>query len=94
MAVPHCEGKRHCPSKDLWWCVDCGARFCDDCWDNQISHQNGRTNWHGFAHEKINPRIQEMLKTVFNPVLTAEEVDRLHEDDEETTWFGRFQFVI
>jgi ribosomal protein L37AE/L43A len=75
----------------VWWCIDCGAWFCDPCWPLQISHGKGRTNRDGMPHERTDPRLQQALQDVLHPSLGSlpeDELDRLHEADEETTWFG------
>jgi hypothetical protein len=72
----------------VWWCIDCGARFCDSCWPLETCHGEGRTNRDGMPHERTDPRIQLVLRNVLHPSLRDDELDRLHEADEETTWFG------
>jgi hypothetical protein len=71
-----------------WWCIDCGLLLCDNCWPRELSHQQGRTNRDGLAHEKTNPRIHRTLKDIFRPQFDEDTLDMLHEKDEETTWFG------
>jgi hypothetical protein len=93
--VWHCEW-RGCtsnratngPGTRPWRCVDCGCLLCDTCWDLAIAHQNGRVGREGIAHEKTDPSIQRVLQDILRPQFTAEQLDSLHEDDEETTWFG------
>jgi hypothetical protein len=73
----------------IWWCIDCGALLCDDCWPREISHEQGRTNRDGLSHEKIDPRIQQTLQGVLRPNWNEDTLDKLHTEDEETTWFGK-----
>lgn len=39
-------------------------------------------------HEKTNPHVVRRLKGILNPTRRADEIQRLHEDDESTKWFG------
>jgi len=39
-------------------------------------------------HERIDPRLQLVLRNVLHPSFREDELDRLHEADEKTTWFG------
>jgi hypothetical protein len=39
-------------------------------------------------HERTDPRLHQALEDVLHPSLPEDELDRLHEADEETTWFG------
>jgi hypothetical protein len=85
-----CNGVNVPPAHNtyVWWCIDCGARFCDPCWPLETCHGEGRTNRDGMPHERTDPRLQLVLQNVLHPSLRDDELDRLHEADEETTWFG------
>lgn len=39
-------------------------------------------------HEKTDPQIQQIQENVLHPNFTEDELDKLHEADEKTTWFG------
>lgn len=72
----------------LWRCIDCDGFVCDGCWDRIRAHGIGRTGRDGRPHEKVDPRVEKALCDVLRPKITEEELDRLQEDDEATTWFG------
>ncbi|KAF8847153.1 hypothetical protein BDZ45DRAFT_811773 [Acephala macrosclerotiorum] len=72
----------------VWWCVDCNSRICDGCWPRVPGHRNGSTARDNQPHEKTDPHRHERLRKILNPPTTEEELDRLHEADVETTWFG------
>ncbi|KAN0073127.1 hypothetical protein V8E54_008347, partial [Elaphomyces granulatus] len=67
--------------------IDCGARFCDSRWPLEISHGEGRTNRDGMPHERTDLRLQQPLQDALHPSFEQNELNRLHEADEETTWF-------
>ena len=39
-------------------------------------------------HEKTNPFVVRRLKAILHPTRSADEIQRLHEEDESTKWFG------
>jgi energy-coupling factor transporter ATP-binding protein EcfA2 len=72
----------------LWNCSYCGMNFCDQCWDKQAQHRQGRTGPDGLPHEKANPAIVKRLKDILTPPVGHTEQQSLHVEDEDTTWFG------
>ncbi|KAF1965274.1 hypothetical protein BU23DRAFT_574994 [Bimuria novae-zelandiae CBS 107.79] len=72
----------------IWNCSYCGANFCDACWGIQLQHKAGRTGPDGLPHEKGDPTIVKRLKNILTPPTNFNEQQQLHEDDEDTTWFG------
>ena len=42
----------------------------------------------GQPHEKTDLRRHERLREILNPPTKEDELDRLHDADVETTWFG------
>ncbi|KAE8448014.1 hypothetical protein EG329_009937 [Mollisiaceae sp. DMI_Dod_QoI] len=82
--LPNCTG----PNEALWLCVDCSARICDVCWSQIPGHRDGVTARDGQPHEKTDSRRHDRLREILNPPVTEDELERLHEADVETTWFG------
>jgi len=39
-------------------------------------------------HEKTNPQVVRRLKGILHPTKRADQIQKLHEDDESTKWFG------
>jgi len=88
-----CEDER-CPQKDgdsVWYCVDCSCHFCETCWGFQPPHRAGKTARDGLSHEKINYYIAKRLESILSPTNDQDEVRRLHETDEKSTWFGKIK---
>ncbi|KAL9034046.1 MAG: hypothetical protein Q9214_007226, partial [Letrouitia sp. 1 TL-2023] len=69
-------------------CVSCGSTYCDACWDRQGSHKPGKVGLDGLHHEKVQKGIYDRLKAILDPPEGQEELNRLHIEDENTTWFG------
>jgi len=59
-----------------------------DCWPRQGPHKPKKKGRDGVPHEKTNPQIVSRLMAILNPTRKAEEIHKLHEDDEATKWFG------
>ncbi|KAF2465829.1 FabD/lysophospholipase-like protein [Lindgomyces ingoldianus] len=85
-----CEDER-CDRKSddyIWYCVDCSCRFCESCWRFQPPHRKGKYARDGKPHEQIDYHIAKRLESILNPSNDREEVRKLHETDEKSTWFG------
>ncbi|KAH8665171.1 hypothetical protein BGZ60DRAFT_379045 [Tricladium varicosporioides] len=75
--------------KRVYHCVQCDGAFCDECWAKQFPHRPGKLGADGLPHEKTDPEVVERLRdTLDNPDRTPEEQEKLHKNDEDTTWFG------
>lgn len=73
----------------LWLCVDCSTRICDGCWPLVPGHRDGAIARDGQPHEKTEVFRHGRLREILNPPVSEDELERLHEADIETTWFGR-----
>lgn len=71
-----------------WLCLSCGSTYCDICWAEQGPHQPGKVGIDGLEHEKTNRDVYKRLKTILDPPADSRELGRLHQQDENTTWFG------
>lgn len=72
----------------LWLCSYCDIDFCDDCWDKQPQHREGRVAPDGLPHEKADSAIAKRLKDILRPS-TDRHTKRTQTDvDEDTKWFG------
>jgi predicted acylesterase/phospholipase RssA/energy-coupling factor transporter ATP-binding protein EcfA2 len=70
-------------------CSPCGLTFCDQCWDKQRAHKKVRAqNQGGIPHEKTNPAVAKTIETTLEPILSDEEQEKLHVQDQDTFWFG------
>ncbi|KAF2773221.1 hypothetical protein EJ03DRAFT_323724 [Teratosphaeria nubilosa] len=76
------------PQLPIWHCVDCDSSYCSDCWPRQGPHRPKKKGRDGVPHEKTNPTVVRRLKEILHPTRAADEIQRLHEDDESTKWFG------
>src|SRR3954465_6025166 len=72
----------------LWFCVDCSTRICDGCWPVVPGHREGATARDDQAHEKTDSHRYDRLREILSPPISEDELERLHEADVETTWFG------
>ena len=70
------------------FCVNCDSNFCDECWSNERPHKQGKIGPDGLPHEKADPVIVNRLKETFTPPDNPETQEKMHMDDEDTTWFG------
>lgn len=71
-----------------FYCVPCNCSFCETCWDKQPAHKRKWSRPVGQTHEKIDRLLVERYRDILEPVLTIQEQDALHKDDENATWFG------
>jgi hypothetical protein len=72
----------------IWNCAYCDMNFCDSCWQKQKPHKLGRTGPDGLPHEKGDPYVVESLKGILTPIADVDKQQRLHIEDEDTTWFS------
>lgn len=59
-----------------------------ECWPLQGPHKPKKKGRDGVPHEKTDPRVVRKLKAILHPSKKPEEIQRLHEADESTKWFG------
>jgi len=71
------------------YCPACSFHFCASHWDCQILHHSGRAV-NGVPHEKTDPHLAKRIKSIIEPSISEEEQNRLHREDDDTTWFGVF----
>ncbi|KAK4626402.1 85/ calcium-independent phospholipase A2 [Fulvia fulva] len=84
-----CEDDRcNGPALPVWHCVDCDSSYCSDCWGRQGPHKPKKKGRDGVPHEKTDPHIVRRLQGILHPTKDAREIQRLHEDDGLTKWFG------
>ncbi|KAK5175711.1 uncharacterized protein LTR77_000850 [Saxophila tyrrhenica] len=84
-----CEDDRcRGPTPPIWHCVDCDSSYCSECWPLQGPHKPKKRGRDGVPHEKTNPFVVRKLKVILHPTKKPEEIQRLHEEDESTKWFG------
>ncbi|KXS99282.1 hypothetical protein AC578_6205 [Pseudocercospora eumusae] len=84
-----CEDDRcNGPQPPIWHCVDCDSSYCSDCWGRQGPHKPKKKGRDGVPHEKTNPHVVKRLRAILNPTRNPDEIQKLHEDDESTKWFG------
>lgn len=54
----------------------------------QGPHKPKKKGRDGVPHEKTDPYVVRKLKSILHPSKRPEEIQRLHEEDESTKWFG------
>jgi hypothetical protein len=69
------------------YCPACSFHFCHNHWDAQILHHTPRLV-NGVPHEKTDPHLAKRIKSIIEPSISEEEQNRLHREDDDTTWFG------
>ncbi|KAK0868567.1 hypothetical protein LTR87_014099 [Friedmanniomyces endolithicus] len=70
-----CCGSQQQP---VFHCVDCDSSYCRP-------NKKGRD---GVPHEKTNPHVVRRLKETLNPTRKPDQIQKLHEQDASTKWFG------
>ncbi|KAK5133613.1 hypothetical protein LTR08_007561 [Meristemomyces frigidus] len=80
-----CGGPLNQPA---WHCVDCDSSYCNDCWPRQGPHKPKKKGRDGVPHEKTDLQVVKKLKDILHPTRKANEIQKLHDDDESTRWFG------
>jgi len=83
-SIPCIECNRTPRTVPMWFCTDCKCSFCDRCWEKISVHRAGVAS----PHERVYQRTYLLLSTALEPPATDVELDQLHADDVETTWFG------
>jgi len=68
--------------------MNCAYILCDVCWEAQPPHRRGGRGRSGLPHEKVDLQKKSVLDAALRLPGTKEELDQLHADDIETTWFG------
>src|SRR5438874_1114809 len=76
---------------ELFFCAACQCTLCGDCWDTQIAHKKKRLALGGIPHEKTQHWVARRLQTVFFNRHDEATFQKLHQEDEDTIWFGEFQ---
>ncbi|KAI0868821.1 hypothetical protein GGS24DRAFT_494248 [Hypoxylon argillaceum] len=71
-------------AEPLEW--DCTCCYCDECWPKPAPHRPGKRV--AAKHEKVDLALYIRLRDTFNPPSDGKIQDKLHRDDEETTWFA------
>ncbi|KAI9769094.1 MAG: hypothetical protein M1840_004445 [Geoglossum simile] len=65
-------------------CSQCDEIFCDTCWGGYDPHK-GYTSAN---HEKTDIRVNDVVRRSLKVFMTSQEQMELHQQDENTTWFG------
>lgn len=75
----------------IWYCAACRASYCEECWGYAPVHMKTDRGNGEAPHEKLDHakylQCQRLQKVLRLPDTEAE-IDKLHEDDAQTTWFG------
>lgn len=78
--------KKHVSS--ISYCNVCESSFCRTCWDSQFKHKINRSAQRAVPHERTDHKIAKIIETVLGVNKTDEEQAVLHQNDQDTTWFG------
>lgn len=70
------------------YCNVCGNVFCDRCWPSQLPHKKNKFALGAVPHEKTDYKVAKKIQNIFTPNITDAEQNILHQNDENTTWFG------
>jgi hypothetical protein len=62
--------------------------LCDPCWDNFLAHRNKPGRGHQQPHEKTDELMVQRMNDILYAPDNVDELSQLHEDDEQSTWFG------
>lgn len=87
MAVAHSCALCEESPPEISFCTACNFNLCDECWNTYPPHRKGLLGPQGLPHEKADPTVVQELKDCMDEPNNNNE-HRLHQDDEETTWFG------
>ncbi|KAI1132761.1 hypothetical protein F5Y10DRAFT_230731 [Nemania abortiva] len=74
------------PQNDLYFCSQCTCCYCGECWPKPPPHRPGKRV--ATKHDKVDLALYIRLRDTFNPPSDWKTQDKLHQDDEETTWFA------
>ncbi|KAF2792920.1 FabD/lysophospholipase-like protein [Melanomma pulvis-pyrius CBS 109.77] len=75
------------PSRKVWYCKACASCLCGVCWDLSPIHSAPGAS----RHEKLaylEYLICNRLERILNPPTSQDELEKLHDQDTNTTWFG------
>lgn len=90
-----CEDDRcNTPNATIWHCVDCDSNYCSECWAYQGPHKAGKYGRDGVPHEKTNVKVVSRLKRILQPPRTPEAIQKCHDADQCTKWFGKKLLVV
>jgi hypothetical protein len=94
-AAEVCEDRRcNTPDQKVYYCVDCSSRFCETCWTFQTPHQDGKLGRDGQPHEQTNYHVAKRLEKILHPPADEDELRQMHEEDQDSTWFGTSQISV
>jgi hypothetical protein len=86
---PHCElCGRNGPDREYWYCHQCMTTFCDVDWEVQWLHDDSRLKPGQLPHERVNKRLELLIRSCVRPDWQKEDLRKVHEEDFRTTWFG------
>jgi energy-coupling factor transporter ATP-binding protein EcfA2 len=79
-----------CKNSDIktLFCAVCNTNFCDACWSQWMLHQEGHVGPDGRPHEPSDLDVVYRLKETFSPPNDQPTQRKLHEEDQDTTWFS------
>ncbi|KAH7084592.1 hypothetical protein FB567DRAFT_445911, partial [Paraphoma chrysanthemicola] len=83
---PRCDD-RNDQERQLFFCADCKSCLCEKCWPLQPTHESSE-------HEKLEYKAYLQcirLKKILNTPTTEKDLEELHSQDRNTTWFGTSQ---
>ncbi|KAL1581794.1 hypothetical protein WHR41_09522 [Cladosporium halotolerans] len=87
-----CEDGRCIDSRiqatELSYCVRCDSTYCSHCWALQGPHRPKKRGPEGLPHEKVDLGVIRRLKGILNPSTDPLVVQKSHQEDEWTKWFG------
>jgi hypothetical protein len=92
-----CDECKDVPS--LWHCDACDWNYCAGCYDERSLHQRGDRGHNRLAYTiqlvsgalitfMSNFQFSKGFRNVFNPLWTAEDYQKMHDEDSEAAWFG------
>lgn len=70
------------------FCNVCQTVYCDGCWIVQPLHKQHSRRAKRLPHEKTDHHLAEKVNNVLRPNLEEKEIEQLHINDMDTTWFG------
>jgi hypothetical protein len=94
------QEKDKCDDCDMYqyvsYCDACKLNFCENCWSKQALHRNKKRGLNGTndLHEKTNAVDAFTIDKVLSPPKSIEILTKLHEEDEQTAWFGKIQRAL
>ncbi|KAL1581705.1 hypothetical protein WHR41_09483, partial [Cladosporium halotolerans] len=87
-----CEDGRCIDSRiqatELSYCVRCDSTYCSHCWALQGPHRPKKRGPEGLPHEKVDLGVIRRLKGILNPSTDPLVIQKSHQEDEWTKWFG------